>query len=67
MKVLSFNVKGLGKKGKRRRIREMLSKHKIDVCCFQETKMEKMIDDICKSILGDDRLDWACKDSEGSA
>lgn len=35
MKMLSFNVRGVGKKGKRREIRELFWRHKIDFGCIQ--------------------------------
>lgn len=51
MKIFSFNVRGLGKKAKRKEIKEMLKKHRIDFCCIQETKMERMGNKICSLIF----------------
>ncbi|KAL8524083.1 hypothetical protein ACS0TY_013882 [Phlomoides rotata] len=34
-RTLIFNVRGLGKKSKRRDIKEMLKKYRIDFCCIQ--------------------------------
>lgn len=50
MKIFSFNVRGLGKRAKRREIKEMMVKHKIDFCCIQETKLEAIDSRICKSL-----------------
>ncbi|KAL8479964.1 hypothetical protein ACS0TY_026780 [Phlomoides rotata] len=65
--IFSFNVRGLGKKGKKREIMEMLSKRKIDIGCFQETKVVEMKKSICKSFWGVSKFDWACKELEGRA
>ncbi|KAL8557052.1 hypothetical protein ACS0TY_004501 [Phlomoides rotata] len=48
----SFNVRGLGKKAKRREIREMIAKYRIEFCCLQEIKLELMEDSICTSVWG---------------
>ncbi|KAL8521151.1 hypothetical protein ACS0TY_011630 [Phlomoides rotata] len=42
MKILSYNVRGLGKKAKRREVRDIIKKQKIDLCCIQETKLEEV-------------------------
>ncbi|KAL8554575.1 hypothetical protein ACS0TY_002678 [Phlomoides rotata] len=65
MKILSFNVRGLGKKAKRREIREMIAKHRIEFCCLQEIKLETMEDGICKAVWGGQNFDWAYKEAEG--
>lgn len=67
MKILSFNVRGLGKRVKRRELRETLKNHKIDFCCLQETKEENMSNRICKSIWWDHAYDWASLDAEGNS
>lgn len=67
MKILSFNVRGLGKRAKRREIREMLKKFKIEFCCIQETKLEKIGDRICRGLCGDQNFGWAYVDAEGKS
>lgn len=67
MKILSYNVRGLGKKAKRREIRELLRKHRIDFCCIQETKMSNIGERFCKSVWGDQNIGWAAMDAEGSS
>lgn len=37
MKVLFWNIRGLGQSGRRGQLREIVLKHKIDVICLQET------------------------------
>ncbi|KAL8514363.1 hypothetical protein ACS0TY_013468 [Phlomoides rotata] len=45
----------------------MLSKQRIDICYFQETKVDKMKESIFKLVWGVSKFDWACKDSKGRA
>ncbi|KAL8557753.1 hypothetical protein ACS0TY_005021 [Phlomoides rotata] len=66
MKILSYNTRGLGKKAKRKEVRIILQKHSIDLCCLQETKLESISENVCKSIWGHSKFDWAFKASVGS-
>ncbi|KAL8544625.1 hypothetical protein ACS0TY_005015 [Phlomoides rotata] len=43
----------------------MLQKHSIDLCCLQETKLESISENVCKSIWGHSKFDWAFKASVG--
>jgi exonuclease III len=47
MIVLSFNIRGLGGRVKRRRIRELVREHKVDFLAIQETKLEVISDSLC--------------------
>jgi exonuclease III len=37
MRVCFWNIRGLGGKGRRRQLREMIFKQRIDMICLQET------------------------------
>ncbi|KAL8488156.1 hypothetical protein ACS0TY_024444 [Phlomoides rotata] len=63
MKMFSMNVRGLGKKAKRKEIRSMLIKYNIDMCCIQETKIENLEEKVCKSLWRDQHFDWAGQES----
>ncbi|KAL8552531.1 hypothetical protein ACS0TY_001278 [Phlomoides rotata] len=52
MKVLSYNVRGAGRREKRREVREMILKSKIEICYLQETKVDEVDKKLCKSIWG---------------
>lgn len=65
MKILSYNIRGMGKGVKRKEIRELVRRLGVDVCCVQETKMENLEVSICKDAWGDRKLDWACRGSVG--
>ncbi|KAL6503451.1 hypothetical protein OROGR_025374 [Orobanche gracilis] len=67
MKILSFNVRGLGSRIKRKAIQELIRGQKIDFCCIQETKMEVMNDFISADVWGDRNCSWADKPSDGRA
>lgn len=42
MKILSYNIRDLGNRIKRKKIQELIRVHKIEFCCIQETKLEEM-------------------------
>lgn len=67
MKILSFNYRGIGKKAKRREIKEMLRKVKVDFCCIQETKLENLRERTARSIWGFGNSDWTCMDAQGKS
>jgi hypothetical protein len=52
-KILSWNVRGLNEGIKRLRIRNLLSKWKVDIVCFQETKLELITNNLVQSL-------WRC-------
>jgi endonuclease/exonuclease/phosphatase family metal-dependent hydrolase len=41
MKICFWNIRGLGGKGRRRQLRELIPKHRIDLICLQETMRRK--------------------------
>ncbi|KAL8542760.1 hypothetical protein ACS0TY_003587 [Phlomoides rotata] len=67
MKLLSYNIPGLGMKAKRKEIRECVTKLKIEMCCIQESKMEKIDGRLYRSLWGEGNFDWASLDDEGNS
>ncbi|XP_057792009.1 uncharacterized protein LOC131008911 [Salvia miltiorrhiza] len=65
MKMVSYNIRGLGSKIKKRELRELLQKQKIDFCFIQETKMENFSNCDLKGIWGSDCFDFARRQAEG--
>ncbi|KAL8528699.1 hypothetical protein ACS0TY_006231 [Phlomoides rotata] len=55
MKLLSYNVRGAGRKEKRREVRDM------------ETKMEIVDKRVCKTIWGNRPFDWTFMASVGNS
>ncbi|KAL8524765.1 hypothetical protein ACS0TY_014392 [Phlomoides rotata] len=58
MKILSFNMRGAGRREKRREVRELLIKKKVHICCIQESKLEIIDNKMCKSFWGNRPYDW---------
>lgn len=52
MKILSYNISGVGSRAKRREIRELNSFLKSEVCCIQESKKEVVKEGLCKALWG---------------
>lgn len=62
---MSYNIIGLGKRVKRKEIKDLIVKDKIDMCYIQVTRLEVLKKNICTSIWFDNNFDWAYKASEG--
>ncbi|GAB4860838.1 hypothetical protein Ancab_040053 [Ancistrocladus abbreviatus] len=67
MKLLSLNCRGLGCAFKRKEIRKLVRKERVEAIFLQETKLDKVDRSICRNIWGDDNFDWAAKLSVGKA
>ncbi|KAL8516077.1 hypothetical protein ACS0TY_014670 [Phlomoides rotata] len=65
MKLLSYNVRGLGSRAKCREIREMIKGQGVDFCCVQETKKENIDEMFCKRVWGEGNIGWAFREAEG--
>ena len=50
MKIFSWNVRGLGSRAKRKRVKETISKATPDVVLLQETKLEMLDDMVVRDI-----------------
>lgn len=67
MIIVSYNIRGLGRRENRKDVKALLRKVKADVCCIQESKLEKVSSRIIKSIWGNTPHDWEFAKSEGSS
>jgi hypothetical protein len=59
MILCSFNIRGLGSRVKRRKIRDLVREEKIDFLAIQETKMEVIPESLVVGLWGGDDCDWA--------
>ena len=50
MKIISFNIRGLGATEKRTEIRRLVSERKSTVLCIQESKLEVVDEFLCRSL-----------------
>lgn len=65
MKLLSYNIRGLGSSIKKKEIHDLIGQHKFSFCCIQESKLEKCDDFICRSIWGRGNFEWMARDAVG--
>ena len=66
-KILSWNVKGLNDRDKRLRISNLIRLWKVDIACFQETKMVSISNGFVQSLWGCPYVDWFHVDSRGAS
>ncbi|KAL8469743.1 hypothetical protein ACS0TY_032549 [Phlomoides rotata] len=50
MKILSYNIRGLGQRIKKKEIRELIKEFRIDFCCIQESKVSQVSNHSCHSV-----------------
>ncbi|KAK9942585.1 hypothetical protein M0R45_008239 [Rubus argutus] len=67
MKIISWNVRGVGRRSKRRVIKDKLLNSKADVIIIQETKKEVIDRRLICSIWGVRYTDWVSCPSNGSS
>ena len=67
IKLISINIRGLGRDIKRKYIRELIRKEKAGVLCVQETKLVKLDDAMCYNLWESNDISWVHKgvDKEG--
>ena len=54
MRVLIWNMRGFGRRGRRNQLREYLRKVKVDIIILQETIRQSLVDhELCSHELGD--------------
>ena len=66
MKVLSWNLCGLGRAGKLRAVGRLIDTHNIDVCFLLETKIKTCTDSFIFHVWNNSNVNWACNEAEGS-
>jgi exonuclease III len=65
MKIISYNIRGLGGLAKKNEIQKLIQRQRPVVICIQETKMEVIERSLCNWLWGSDDCDFAFKPSEG--
>ncbi|GAU41302.1 hypothetical protein TSUD_325160 [Trifolium subterraneum] len=65
MKLISYNIRGMGGKDKKVDIRNLISHNSPEFVCIQETKLEKIDRTICSFLWGSDKFDFEFKESDG--
>ena len=67
LRIISWNVRGLNNREKRRRVHNSLRMWKGDVVCLQETKMESISTGVVRSIWGSPFVGWDFQAAEGAS
>ncbi|GLT56373.1 hypothetical protein SLA2020_294170 [Shorea laevis] len=67
MKLISFNVRGLGSVLKRKEVGKLVRVERPDVLFLQETKLEMVEGNLCKMLWFSDEFDWVMKESVGAS
>jgi len=67
MIVSTFNVRGLGGRVKKSKIRELVRQNNVDFLAVQETKLEAITSNLCYSLCGGQYRDWVFRSSEGNS
>lgn len=66
MKILSWNVRGLGRSCKRKKIKELVRERGVDMVMLQETKRSEMSEQFVKSLWPWDYFNFLLVDAIGS-
>ena len=66
LKLLSWNVRGVNESTKRKVIKSVIRKQKVDLFCIQETKIQVMTDRVVRSLGSGRFLDWKALNSCGT-
>ena len=67
LKILSWNVRGVNDKNKRKLIKALIRSQNVDLVCLQETKMTEMSLGVVWSLGVERFLEWGALDARGVA
>ena len=67
IRLLSWNVHGVNDSSKRKVIKALIRKQKVDLFCIQETKIQSMNEGMVRSLGSGRFLDWGALDAQGAA
>ncbi|KAL7223463.1 hypothetical protein ACSBR1_024998 [Camellia fascicularis] len=65
MKIISWNITGVGRQQKQGKVRQILKERKVDVALFQETKKASLTEKEVRSMRARDKMDFMAVDSIG--
>ncbi|GAU39714.1 hypothetical protein TSUD_275090 [Trifolium subterraneum] len=67
MKIVSWNVRGLGGLGKRQEVRKLVENHNPSLLCIQETKLQLVDPVVCSSLWGNSSFAFSYRPSIGAS
>ena len=65
--ILTWNVRGLNEERKRLKIRNLLSKWKVDIACLQETKLKLISNQLVQNLWRCLYMEWCYVASNGAS
>ena len=66
IKILSWNVRGVNDRNKRKLIKALFKSQKVDLVCLQETKMTEMSLGVVRSLGVGRFLEWGALNVRGT-
>ena len=67
MKILSLNVRGLGRREEKCKVKKLVCNQEVDMLLIQESKLKELKFNVLQSIWGNSDHDSVHVDAEGSA
>ncbi|GLT29065.1 hypothetical protein SLA2020_039530 [Shorea laevis] len=67
MKLISFNVRGLGSVLKRKEIRKLVREERPDFLFLEESKLERVDDELSRTVWNLRECGWVMKESIGAS
>lgn len=65
IKLVTYNIRGLGGRVKKKEVKELVRSQKPDLLCLQETKMEGIDRRLCSLLWEGGDFEWESKDAVG--
>ncbi|KAM3222863.1 hypothetical protein P3L10_022133 [Capsicum annuum] len=66
LNLVSWNVRGLNDRGKRRVVKNCIEQWRADIVCLQETKLQGNLQEIVKQLWGGRWVNFACLEASGT-
>ena len=67
LKIVTWNARGLNDGSKRLRVRNLIKRWRVDLVCFQETKLNVVSRGLIGSLWGGRHVDWLFVGSQGAS
>jgi exonuclease III len=67
MKIISWNIRGLGRLDKRKEVRKLVGEKNPLIVCLQETKLQVCNDFLCSSLWGTTSFGFSFRPSSGAS
>lgn len=65
MKMLSYNITGLGSRAKCKEVKDLIKGQGIEFCCIHGTKKELIDEFVCRVVWGEGNFGWSYREPIG--